>query len=225
LIAVAADLTRIAVRPKVRPVQETATPGRRLTRHRRRLSVAGAGVVALIASVVLLSTGAFRARGGASAGGPEQWMVGASPTNSARTAALDSAAALAVLRRLDSLRAAAYATRRAELLAAVYDSPTLLERDRAQLLQRVPAGCTLIGLTTRFSDVRILSADGSRVQLAVTAQLGAADLQCSGAAAASAGTEDTAIGRTASSAATELVIVLSRHVQQYAIASQRVAGT
>jgi hypothetical protein len=226
LIAVEADLTRIAARSTLRPVQEAAKPARRLSGHRWHVAGAGAAVVALIAAVVLLSTGAVRAGGGAGAGGAEPRMVAAAPTSSVRTAVLDSATALAELRRLDALRAAAYATRRAELLAVVYDSPVLLARDRTQLLQRVPAGCTLTGLITRFSGVRILSADRSRVQLAVTAKLGAADLHCSGASVATAATEGRTSGRTASSAATELVIVLSqRGSQRYAIASQRLAGT
>jgi hypothetical protein len=51
-------------------------------------------------------------------------------------------------------------------------------------------------------------------------------LRCSGDAIAKAAVGEAAVGKTASSTATELVIVLSEDgSQQYGIASQRVAGS
>jgi hypothetical protein len=124
-------------------------------------------------------------------------------------ARLDPAHALATLTALDETRSQAYATRNPALLTAVYASPTLLGRDRAQLLSIVPAGCRLLGVRTRFSQLVFASASAIRVRLRVRTTITASRLVCSGAAG----------GSTPGAAPTTLLLDLVRSDSSYRIAA------
>ncbi|HEX2902954.1 MAG TPA: protein kinase [Jatrophihabitans sp.] len=90
-----------------------------------------------------------------------------------------SAAELAAsLNRLDALRGRAFAERRPDLLAQVYDSPALLAADTRTLTTLVPAGCGLTGLRTSYRSVVVLAHQGDRITIRVSASLAAGMLTC-----------------------------------------------
>jgi hypothetical protein len=104
--------------------------------------------------------------------------VGASPPGPAAgpTPAQHAARDLAAL---DGLRARAFATRNAALLARVYQPGALLGADRALLRRLVPAGCVLRGVRTEFGGVQARAAPRGTV-VTVTARLPASRLVCPG---------------------------------------------
>ena len=87
----------------------------------------------------------------------------------------------AVLRQLADRRAEAFAGNRPDLLAEVYRSPALLAQDVSQLSSRVPPGCGLTGLRTRYRDVRVTGSGPQSLELQVTATQPPASLVCAGA--------------------------------------------
>ena len=124
------------------------------------------------------------------------------------------AGAEAALARLAERRAEAFALGRPELLAGVYQSPALLAQDLSQLNSRVPAGCGLAGLRTRYHDVTVTSAGPQRLELQVTVSQPSASLICAGAVR----------GRTLPAGAARLALSLVRVGAEFRIASQRPGG-
>ncbi|HEX8305884.1 MAG TPA: serine/threonine-protein kinase [Jatrophihabitans sp.] len=119
-----------------------------------------------------------------------------------------------VLRKLADLRAEAFARGRPELLAAIYESPTLLAQDLGQLRTRIPVGCGLTGLRTEYQDIAVTSASPQRLELQVTASQPPASLVCAG----------TVRSRTLPAAPTRLALSLVRVGAEFRITSQRPGG-
>ena len=140
--------------------------------------------------------------------------AGATPrTRSAmQPAGIDAVPALAAL---DRLRAQAYAERRPELLARVYDSGALLAQDTEQLSRTVPAGCVLSGLRTSYHDLRPAAVATGRVQLWVSASLSAATLSCAG----------TARGSTSATGPIRLKVTLTSTAGLVRISGEQLAGS
>lgn len=67
----------------------------------------------------------------------------------------------AILADLDAVRARAYAERDAGLLATTYAAPGLVSADTGELDRSVPAGCGLLGVTTRYTGLRLIPPDGN----------------------------------------------------------------
>jgi hypothetical protein len=121
----------------------------------------------------------------------------------------------AMLAALDSARGRAYARREPRLLAGVYASARLVQRDRAQLLAIVPPHCALHGLHSIFEAVRVTSRKPAVVQLQAQVSVAAARLTC-------AGMSPTSVRPSASAA---LRITLVRRGGRYLIAAEhRVRG-
>lgn len=91
----------------------------------------------------------------------------------------DAATWVDALTALDAVRSEAYATRTPALLSHVYVPGQLLNRDRAQLLRLVPAGCGLTGALTTY-ELRDVHSVASRSVVIVTASLPATRLVCAG---------------------------------------------
>lgn len=89
---------------------------------------------------------------------------------------------IAVLMLLDERRSTAFSKRDVRVLRSVYASSALAQQDIAQLVQRVPAGCSLSGLRTTYDDVRINHRTADRVDLAATAKGAESVLHCAGRA-------------------------------------------
>jgi hypothetical protein len=208
-----ADLTHVA-RPQVRPTV-TVTPTRRdkVAGLVRRRWVRGAMLGALLmgAAAVLLSAGVFPAEHGNSAASMRGTSASSS-TSPARPLATDPAHVLDVL---DGRRAAAFAQRQPELLKQVYLSGELLAQDVSQLQTRVPAGCQLAGLHTRYQGIRVISQTANRIELRATAELSPAQLRCKG----------TLRGTTAAAGPTPVRLVLTRSAGgAFGIASQQIGA-
>ena len=152
------------------------------------------------------------------------WVAAAATSTAARTAqpgrqvaaarGTDAPDPGAVLRRLADRRAEAFALNRPDLLAGVYRSPGLLAQDLRQLSARVPAGCGLAGLRTRYRDVTVTAAGHRRLDVRVIASQPPASLVCSG----------TVRGRTRPAAPTRLALRLVRVGTDFRIASLRHIG-
>ena len=182
-------------------------------RPRRGVMIATAGA---LAACVVAATGLVLARSSASAGPRDDGTVahGTATGGAATRGAVDPASAtavLAVLRRLDEQRSAAYATRDPGRLATVYDDPTLLKLDQARLLATVPSGCRLTGLSTVYTAPRTLGESQQGWQLNVTATVESAELDCPGRPPAS----------LAPLPPTPLHITLKRGSQGYRIAAEQ----
>lgn len=108
------------------------------------------------------------------------------PGRAATALAPDPLAIRGALQRLDALRERAYAERDPALLARVYLSSELVERDSALLRRLVPPGCGLVGVRTDYGEPAVESAGADEVRVRVTATLGASTLRCAGADAATA---------------------------------------
>lgn len=85
------------------------------------------------------------------------------------------------LARLDALRADAFATRDTRLLSRVYVPGPLLDADTDLLTRLVPSGCRLLGVHTRYQDVRV-SAHITSARITARASLPASTLTCPGRA-------------------------------------------
>jgi hypothetical protein len=110
-----------------------------------------------------------------------------------------------VLVGLDEIRQQAYLVRDPALLANVYGAPGLLAQDSATLERLIPLGCSLQGVHTAYSAVRLVptpesvagtptgaGAGPGPVAITVTAVLAASTLVCPGApAVVSAGSAPT----------------------------------
>lgn len=147
------------VAPRPRPL--IPRPARR--RLRPRL-VAAAGAVAIAGMLAFVAT-AF-ARGGHGAA-----------SASARPSAVDWAAVLA---DLDGLRAHAFATRNPRLLEQLYGSTALLVADTRLLESIVAPGCRLVGVRTRYAEVRAASHGPRRATVVALATLEPSRLRCPG---------------------------------------------
>jgi hypothetical protein len=172
------------VGPRPRPV--VPRPAERRVPPRR--AVAGIAVGILVALVAGLG---WRLTSG---GGRPPRLV-AAPPSAVASAAASTPAAVSVpagadgsasdwataLRRLDALRARAFATRDPRLLRQVYVPGPLLRSDAAYLARAVPAGCGLRGARTRYGAVRV-AARRPQVVLVVTASLPRSELYCTGRA-------------------------------------------
>ncbi len=168
---------------------------------------AGVGAAVLVTAVmlfVLISTGGHRATpagaatptaaraltsapvvatgvAGAAGASRAPHLAGAAAQSGAPIPAPTSAAdPAAVLRDLADRRAKAFAQRRPDLLATVYQSSWLLSQDADQLRSRVPAGCGLTGLVTSYHDLTVTAAGPGRFDLRVTASQPPATLVCAG---------------------------------------------
>lgn len=160
-------------------------PAERSTRRRRlhhRPRVLGALLAGAGALVCALAITAGRGKGGSIA--PANRAPAGEFTAVARTAEPgppDALAARGLLQRLDALRERAYAERDTALLAQVYLSTELAERDAALLRRLVPPGCGLVGVRTDYDRPAIEAATGVEVRLRVRASLAASTLRCAGA--------------------------------------------
>lgn len=86
---------------------------------------------------------------------------------------------LAELKRLDALRAQAFAERRPGLLRRVYAPGPLLAADAAALRRLVPAGCRLRGAHTHYVRSRVAVQD-DRAVVTTSARMAASRLTCPG---------------------------------------------
>jgi hypothetical protein len=89
-------------------------------------------------------------------------------------------ALLSALRHLDAVRARAFAERDPSSLGQVYGSARLLQQDRDQLLRLVPAGCGLLGVSTRYAEPVHLIVEQNRTEATVSATLRTTVLRCPG---------------------------------------------
>jgi hypothetical protein len=122
--------------------------------------------------------------------------------------------ARAVLAALDLTRSRAFARRDPALLDAVYASPALAARDRAELLSIVPTGCGLRGVRTRFRDVSVSSRTATRIQVVVRGALTPSALYCDGARS----------GHAAGTGVAALRITLVRRGASYLIEREERSG-
>jgi hypothetical protein len=234
-----ADLTRV-VRQQVRAAVAAEVPDRRArVRLPRRVSTPAAlrsvvalSLLALIVTAGVLGWPLLHRSPDASAGGSgreerlsadrsagnDTASSAATPATSASDATTHGVVtpdragqALAALRKLDGLRAQAYAQRRPELLDQVYSSNALLAGDRAQLTRSVPPGCVLVGLSTGYSGLRASAQASGALDVQVDAQLPPATLTCPG----------QPVSRTAGVGPVLLVLVLRDTGAGLRIASQR----
>jgi serine/threonine protein kinase len=210
-----ADLTHVA-RSQIRPtVGVTATSTRRdkvagLVR-RRWVRAVMLGALLTGAAAALLSAGVFPSEHADSATAVHSTSASNS-TPPARPLVTDAAH---VLDALDGQRAAAFAQRQPELLKHVYLSGALLAQDVAQLQARVPAGCQLSGLRTRYQGISVISQTANRIELRATAELAPAQLRCNG----------TLRSTTAAAGPTRVRLVLTRSAGGvFGIASQQIGA-
>jgi hypothetical protein len=144
---------------------------------------------------------------------PRSSAMVSSSAEGARASALTRAAdAVAVLNDLDSLRQRAFAERDAELLDQVYVAGALRAQDSATLTALVGPGCSLRGLHTVYSDVRLVPAATGSVAMTATAVLSPSTLICGSA-------PPTTVPGTA---ATPLRIELTDTAGRYLISTQQV---
>ena len=193
------------VRAALRPV---------LPARRRRVRDALRGVVRYALPVlVVLGIGAaafaLSAHGGEAAPPARTPTRPASPSPSGLSK-LDAPGAAAVLRSLDSLREQAFARRDPALLARVYAPGPLLVQDSALLERVAPPGCTLAGVRTAYTSVRV-DVSGEHPVITTRATLAPSTLICGG----------TRSGSAAGEGPTTLRIELVRHDDGYRIASQQ----
>jgi hypothetical protein len=192
------------VRAALRPVLPT---------RRRRVREVLRGVIRYGAPVVVAGIGvaavALSAHRGDAAPPAKTLTRLASPSPS-RPSKLDAAAAAAVLRSLDKLREQAFARRDPALLARVYVPGPLLVQDSALLERVAPRGCTLAGVRTAYTSVRV-DVSGEHPVVTTRATLAPSTLICGG----------TRSGSAAGEGPTTLRIELVRHDDGYRIASQQ----
>ena len=125
---------------------------------------------------------------------------------------LDAASAAALLRSFDKLREQAFARRDPGLLSRVYLPGPLLVQDTALLERIVPRGCTLAGVRTEYTSVRVV-ASGDRPVVTARATLAPSTLICGA----------TRSGAAAGEGPTTLRIELVRREDGFRIAGQRPA--
>jgi hypothetical protein len=187
------------VRPKIRDLlaePEPGGPGRSRRRSRRRTILLAAGLAVVLAAValVLTLTGRIPSAAGPPVPGPpvprppvprpsvpRPAAMRAGPRTAVppgRSAAREQADLADVLRGIDAIRAEAFELRQPVLLSQVYSSAALLATDRAQLETFVPAGCSLPGLLTRYTDLRILHQRADLLRVQVTAFRPPTTLRC-----------------------------------------------
>jgi hypothetical protein len=137
-----------------------------------RLALVAVGVLLAVVAVGAL----VQAR---SAGSNSAAPAVSSSTLSAPTVApLDAESAATVLRQLDTRRQQAFLDRDPQLLASVYVPGALLDQDTAVLTNTVPAGCSMTGVHTDYSGVRLTTS--APPTLLVTAVLAPSTLTCGG---------------------------------------------
>jgi hypothetical protein len=221
---VPADLTHVS-RPQVRAVlaEVAADEPRRWSSSRWskqilaskpawRAMLTGAVVLVLLALWLLGGVPGRLGHRTASAVAPQPVSAAPRSAGSAPSTSIDPAVALEAL---DQIRAQAYAERRADLLAQVYDSSTLLAEDTAQLTRSVPVGCVLSGLRTSYADLQPTAVAGDRVQLRVNASLGAGSLVCAG----------TPRGKTAAAGPLRMAVTLTRVAGRVRISAEQLVSS
>jgi hypothetical protein len=187
-------------RPRRRPLRVATrtvlAPMARLTVRQRRLGAAAASVAAVIAAAVFLlirpagptvpavpadeSRLAVVSVATATTTGPTPAPT-SGPTPVLSTAIItDSAAAARVLDELDQLRERAFAQRDPQLFAQVYASADLRNEETATMTALVAPGCTLTGVRTTYSGVRLVPATAGGISLTATASLSPSTLACAG---------------------------------------------
>jgi eukaryotic-like serine/threonine-protein kinase len=119
----------------------------------------------------------------------------------------------AILGQLDSVRERAFGDNDPSILKQVYVAGPLLAQDVQTMARAVPPGCALVGLHTRYVNVKSAASSGGRVVISAVAMLSPATLICGGARTA------TSPGR----GPTPLRIELVTTDGGYRISSQRVA--
>jgi hypothetical protein len=119
---------------------------------------------------------------------------------------------LAILDRLDAVRARAFAARRPALLAHVYAPGPLLADDAASLTRLVPPGCGLRGAHTSFRPAGVV-AHGGRAVITASASMAPSRLTCPDRPA-----------QTAKGATARLQIVLRSTPTGVRIVAERVLG-
>jgi hypothetical protein len=178
---VPADLTHVS-RPRLRetvpaqvrrPLCQTATVRVRAAIRRPVIPVLGGLCVLFAVGIVMVLAGVGPRRG-------ERAETVTGPASTNRPAAAPVPDATTLLRSLDNLRSQAFALRRPELLSQVYSSPGLAAQDIAQLRRVAGPGCGVLGLTTRYSDVRVVSSSADRVAVIAVASSPPARLSCPG---------------------------------------------
>jgi serine/threonine protein kinase len=206
---VPADLTHIA-RPRIRAERAEAVATKAKVATLRRMSAAGRRWWKLIATgAVTIAVGIAASAVGEAA----PWRADGAAGSAPPPAATQRPDVLGLLQRLDARRSAAFAARRPELLAAVYNSAQLLAQDRGQLQVRVPDGCSLRHLATTYTGLQVVTRVAARIELRVTARLSPTELACPGRATI----------RTPATGPTALTVVLTRSSSgDFAISSQRV---
>jgi len=184
-----ADLTHIS-RPQVRAsaVEPTAIGGIRHLLHQRRVQFAiGMSAAAIVGAALVLS--------GLVHLGSDRTDAAPGPGRRSST----TVAAPQLLARIDSLRSQAFEQRKPELLDSVYASTALVAQDVAQLHDRVPTDCQLVGMVTEYRDVTTIAQSPTRIELTATATLSPAELRCHGATRS----------RTAAAGPTKMRLVLT----------------
>jgi len=193
------------VRAALRPVLPTR---RRKARDVLR-SVARYAAPVLVVLGIGAAAVALSAHRGDAAAPPRTPTRPASPSPSGPSR-LDAAGAAAMLRSLDKLREQAFARRDPALLAHVYVPKPLLVQDSAVLERVAPRGCTLAGVRTAYTSVRVDVSDEHPV-VTTRATLAPSTLICGG----------TRSGTAAGEGPATLRIELVRHDDGYRIASQQ----
>jgi hypothetical protein len=193
------------VRAALRPVLPTR---RRRVREVLRGVVRYAAPVLVVAGIVVAAVALSAHRGDAAP--PARTLTRLASPSPSRPSKLDAAAAAAVLRSLDKLREQAFARRDPALLARVYVPGPLLVQDSALLERVAPRGCTLAGVRTAYTSVRV-DVSGEHPVVTTRATLAPSTLICGG----------TRSGSAAGEGPTTLRIELVRHEDGYRIASQQ----
>jgi hypothetical protein len=187
-------------------------------RHRIGVGLAAAGVVviAIAAFVVLRVPGRDQQADRAPSAVTLAAATGSlnpSGSVSSSPSIVDAGTAAVVLAGLDQLRERAFAERAPQLLAQVYVSAELLTEDTATLNAVVRVGCTLTGVRTAYSNIRMVPGETGGIAVVATATLASSTLMCGGSPAAN----------VAGASATMLRIELTRSPgAHYRIASQQI---
>jgi eukaryotic-like serine/threonine-protein kinase len=180
------------------------------------LAVAGAVAIAIAAFVMVRAPGSDQPSGRAPSGATLAAATGSltpSGSGSSAPSITDTGTAATVLADLDEVRERAFAERAPQLLAQVYVSAELLAEDTATLNAVVQVGCTLTGVRTAYSNIRLVPGETGAIAVVATATLAPSTLVCGGSPA----------GNLAGASATTLRIELARSPgAQYRIASQQV---
>jgi hypothetical protein len=225
---------RLMARPQAHPVPprrdrsvlSRARHSRPARNRRFRLGLLAAGLLVVLGVAVLwrglgwTSGTADAAVGAASPSASHPSAASSAPSSAVSLAAtpagrlVDARTAEAVLVRLDALRQQAFGQGNPALLAQVYLPGPLLTQDSIDLERAVPSGCSLLGVHTTYTDVRLAPGASGRTTVIATATLMASTLMCRGAVS----------GVAEGSEPTTLHIELVAHNAGYLIAGQQIVS-